>query len=66
MAVAYVCEKCSGDTVTRDAWAEWDVREQEWVLGAAYDYAFCHDCQQETNLIEVELEPLPPRLVHGG
>jgi hypothetical protein len=51
----YVCNMCGGNIVTRDAWAEWDVAEQEWVLGAAYDYAFCHDCQAETRLVEVEL-----------
>jgi hypothetical protein len=30
------------------------VEAQEWVLGAAYDYAFCHDCEGETKLVEVE------------
>jgi hypothetical protein len=56
MAVDYICHACGGNTVTRDAWAEWDVAEQDWVLGAVYDYAFCHDCQQETHLAEIELE----------
>lgn len=56
MRVTYVCNTCGRSTVTRDAWAEWDVAAQEWVLGAAYDYAFCHDCQAETHLIEVVLE----------
>jgi len=53
--VDYVCKTCGGNTVTRDAWAEWDAGEQTWVLGAAYDYAFCHDCQQETHLVAVGL-----------
>lgn len=57
MRFDYVCQTCGGNTVTRDAWAEWDTEEQEWVLGAAYDYAFCHDCQAETHLVEIELEP---------
>lgn len=57
MRVDYVCEMCGGNTVTRDAWAEWDAAEQDWVLGAAYDYAFCHDCQRKTHLVEVELAP---------
>lgn len=52
--LTYVCNMCSGKVVTRDAWAEWDEQEQEWVLGAAYDYAFCHDCEKETRLVEVE------------
>jgi len=59
MRVTYVCNICGGNTVTRDAWAEWDVDAQEWVLGAAYDYALCHDCQEETNLLEVELASAP-------
>jgi len=53
--VTYICNMCGGKTVTRDAWAEWDEDSQEWVLGAAYDYAFCHDCQDETPLVVVEL-----------
>lgn len=56
MRVTFVCNTCGGDTVTRDAWAEWDVETQDWVLGAAYDYAFCHDCEGETRLVEVQLE----------
>jgi hypothetical protein len=59
MRVAYVCNMCGGSSVTRDAWAEWDVAAQEWGLGAAYDYAFCHDCQEETRLVEVELGAEP-------
>ncbi|HEV2746955.1 MAG TPA: hypothetical protein VGW34_06615 [Allosphingosinicella sp.] len=54
-AVDYVCKTCGGNSVTRDAWAEWDAEAQEWVLGAAFDYAFCHHCEEETNLVEVEL-----------
>jgi hypothetical protein len=60
MAVDYVCDTCGGSTVTRDAWAEWDTEEQEWVLGAAFDYAYCHDCDKETNLVEVDLETREP------
>lgn len=56
---AMVCSSCSSDLVTRDAWAEWDVEQQDWVLGAAYDYTFCHKCEAETRLVEVELQPEP-------
>lgn len=52
--VNYVCERCGGNVVTRDAWAEWDVEAQDWVLGAAFDCAYCHDCEEETNLEEVQ------------
>lgn len=55
--VTFVCNMCGGKTVTRDAWAEWNEREQRWVLGEAYDYAFCHDCEAETKLVDIELLP---------
>lgn len=58
--IAIICGTCGSDLVTRDAWAEWDVEEQEWVLGAAYDYAFCHKCECETRLVEVKLAPAVP------
>jgi len=58
--VDYVCERCGGNTVTRDAWAAWDVEAQEWVLGAAFDYAYCHDCDEETRLEEVDLATREP------
>lgn len=47
-----VCEECGSTHVTRDAWAEWDEDEQDWVLGAAFDYAFCHDCQGDAHIGE--------------
>ena len=43
--VRMVCGKCSSEQVTRDAWAEWDAAIQQWVLGALFDYAYCHRCQ---------------------
>lgn len=58
--VTYLCEKCGSDLVTLDAWAEWDVDQQEWVLGATYDQNFCDKCEGETHLAEVELAPATP------
>jgi hypothetical protein len=51
-----LCEKCGSPLVTRDAWAEWNEDEQDWVLGAVYDYAFCHTCQADAHIKEVPLE----------
>jgi hypothetical protein len=45
--------------VTLDAWAECNVGQQEWALGATYDHTFCHKCEAETHTIEVELAPEP-------
>jgi len=50
--IAFLCSTCGSKLVTRDAWAEWDEDDQQWALGAVYDYAFCHDCQEETQLTE--------------
>jgi hypothetical protein len=57
--VTFVCEQCGSDLVTRDAWAEWNVEEQDWELGAAFDYTFCHKCAAETHMIEAALKPEP-------
>lgn len=54
---AMVCNACGSDEVSRDAWADWDVKNQQWVLGAVFDYAHCHKCDGETRLVEVELAP---------
>ena len=53
--VAIVCRTCGSQHVSRDAWADWDSARQEWVLGAVFDYAHCHDYDGETSLDEVPL-----------
>lgn len=53
--VRVVCRTCGSELVTRDAWAEWDTRRQDWVIGAVYDYAFCHDCEEETRVEEITI-----------
>ena len=50
-----VCGECGGNNVMRDAWAVWDVDEQDWVLGAVFDYGHCDDCDGESRLEEIEL-----------
>lgn len=53
--IKMVCAYCGSDRVMRDAWAEWDVERQEWVLLTVFDYAHCEDCGGETSLSEVEI-----------
>lgn len=53
--IIYVCNVCGSDDVSRDAWADWDTLDQQWVLRAAFDHAHCHRCDGETRLVEVEL-----------
>ena len=55
--IACVCRTCGSDDVSRDAWADWDTREQVWVLRPAFDHAHCHRCDGQTRLVEVELTP---------
>ena len=59
MVVSYVCGTCGSDDVSRDAWAEWSVAEQRWVLRTEFDDAYCHRCDGETSLIEVPLKTAP-------
>ncbi|HEX8624761.1 MAG TPA: hypothetical protein VF782_06745 [Allosphingosinicella sp.] len=40
--------------------ADWDSAAQDWWLGAVFDYAFCHDCEEETSLVEVDLATREP------
>jgi hypothetical protein len=54
--IEIVCRQCGGNAVARDAWAEWDVATQAWVLGAVFDYAYCHDCDGEAKLDEVDAD----------
>lgn len=53
--IKIVCGRCGGHNVRRDAWAEWDVDAQEWVLGEVFDYGHCVVCAGESRLKEVEL-----------
>ena len=53
--VRTICEKCHSPDVTRDAWAEWDVGAQDWVLRVAYDYSYCHACEADTHIAAVAL-----------
>lgn len=52
---AMICNVCGSDEVSRDAWANWDIGNQQWVLGAVFDYGHCHRCDGETRLVEVKL-----------
>lgn len=53
--IQILCSWCSSTNVARDAWAEWDVSLQEWVLGPVFDTGWCHRCECERGLEEHEL-----------
>lgn len=56
LKVQMVCAHCGSSDVMRDAWAEWDVETQDWVLGTIFDHAHCNDCDGKTTLSEVALD----------
>jgi hypothetical protein len=52
LSLEYVCGRCGSTAVARDAWVEWSVPDQAWLLSEIFDFAFCHHCHRETRLIE--------------
>jgi hypothetical protein len=54
--VRMVCEDCGSEEVSRDAWADWNVKTQDWELGAVFDYAYCHRCQGDARIEKGPLE----------
>lgn len=61
--VKMVCERCGSEEVLRDAWAEWDVDEQEWVLQNVFDHAVCES--EECNGTETCIEEVPIEIGFG-
>lgn len=55
-AIQIVCRTCGTDQVLRDAYASWNVDNQEWELQNVFDAAVCEGrCDGETKLDEVNL-----------
>jgi len=46
--VTYYCPHCGSRDISWDAWAVWDMDEQEMVLGETFDFAQCK-CGYSTN-----------------
>jgi hypothetical protein len=54
MRVRMVCKYCGSEDVAHDAWAEWDLEAQIWVLrGEPFDNAYCFDCDGECSILEL-------------
>lgn len=45
-----LCGTCGSTDVSRDAWGDWDVAAQEWVLRTVFDHAHWRACDGETRL----------------
>lgn len=50
--IEIACKECDSLNVRRDAWAQWDVAAQSWVLGSVFDQGYCERCEGEARLIE--------------
>ncbi len=55
LPIQIACAECGSTEVSRDAWADWDVERQAWVLGWVFDDGHCHRCERGVSLVEVEL-----------
>ena len=53
------CRHCGSADVVRDASAEWDDTQQDWVLASVFDAAYCNLCEADTSLDEVPLDAPP-------
>lgn len=56
MPIQMFCTHCHGSNIKCDAWAEWNVKDQDWYL-SDYDTsnAWCEDCEGETSLCEEDI-----------
>lgn len=63
--VRMVCAYCGGEDVMRDAWAEWDIEKQDWVLRSVFDHTHCESCDGDTSLSEVEVVEVFEVTAHG-
>jgi hypothetical protein len=55
MTIRIICSECGGENVRRDAFAEWDIAKQDWVLSSVFDQGHCEDCGGERALAEEEV-----------
>jgi hypothetical protein len=49
-----ICTRCGSDDILADAWAEWDVEAQQWVLRTTFDDKHCEACEGECRIKWVE------------
>lgn len=57
MKLKMICSHCRGENVVADAYAAWNVEEQEWQVESIFTKgAYCDDCQGETRIDVQEVE----------
>lgn len=52
MPVTIHCTTCDSEDIRRDAYAAWNVENQEWEIVTLFDNADCETCGGETSLTE--------------
>ena len=52
------CVCCGSPIVLRDAFANWDVDSQQWVLHSVYDFYYCEACDETTEVINWSTLPI--------
>lgn len=56
MKIKYICPYCGGDNLLMDAFCNWDVSKQEWILHSTFDDVYCQDCESNIKTMnEVEI-----------
>ena len=53
-----ICGKCGSEDVLIDAYAQWNVEKQDFVLNCTFEHSFCfcNKCQGECGIIDVEVK----------
>lgn len=49
-----VCTTCDSDNVMADAFASWDVDEQQWELANSFDDMYCEACDMSCKVKWIE------------
>jgi len=53
-----VCSLCGSEEVLVDAYAQWDVEKQKFVLNSTFEHSFCfcNACERECQIIDEEMK----------
>lgn len=53
-----VCSLCGSEEVLVDAYAQWDVEKQKFVLNSTFErsFCFCNACERECQIIDEEMK----------
>ena len=51
----YVCRHCKSENILIDAYAQWNVAAQDYVITTIFDNAECIDCGGQTQIEEINL-----------